>query len=60
MKGTILERNMEQTMPSIHKIVKVTNNQIIIDLPPGFASREVEVILKSSTHKSVGIQELEK
>lgn len=47
-------------MQSIHKIVKVVNNQVIINLPPGFADREVEVILKPSTRKDTAIIELEK
>lgn len=47
-------------MQSIHKVVKVVNNQVIINLPPGFADREVEVILKPPTHKNTGIRELEK
>ncbi len=47
-------------MESIHKVVKVVNNQVIIDLPPGFADREVEVILKSPKHKDTRIPELEK
>jgi len=47
-------------MQSIHKVVKVVNNQVIIDLPPGFADREVEVILKSPKHKDTSIPELEK
>ncbi len=47
-------------MQSIHKVVKVVNNQVIINLPPGFADREVEVILKPSTRKDTAILELEK
>ena len=47
-------------MQSIHKIVKVQNNQVIINLPTGFAAHEVEVILKPSTRKSTAIRELEK
>lgn len=38
-------------MQSIHKVVKVVNNQVIIDLPPGFEDSEVEVILKSTIDK---------
>ncbi len=47
-------------MQSIHKVVKVVNNQVIIDLPPGFGDREVEVILRSLAHKGARIRELEK
>ncbi len=47
-------------MQRIHKIVKVVNNRVIIDLPPGFADREVEVILKPPAHKDTRIRELEK
>ncbi len=45
-------------MQSIHKVVKVVNNQVIINLPPGFAEHEVEVILKPPTNTT--IKELEK
>ncbi len=47
-------------MQSIHKVVKVVNNQVIINLPSGFADREVEIILKPSTRKDTAILELEK
>ena len=47
-------------MQSIHKVVKVVNNQVIIDLPPGFGDREVEVILRPPAHKDTRIRELEK
>jgi hypothetical protein len=51
---------MEQKMQSIHKFVKVVNNQVIIDLPPGFADCEVEVFLKPPSHKDMRVLELEK
>jgi len=38
-------------MQNIHKAVKVVNNQVITDLPPGFSDREVEVILRLPTHQ---------
>ena len=44
-------RNTEQKMQNIHKAVKVVNNQVITDLPPGFSDREVEVILRLPTHQ---------
>ena len=47
-------------MQTIHKVVKVINNQVIIDIPPNFTANEVEVILKPLTHKDPGIHELEK
>ena len=47
-------------MQSIHKVVKVVNNQVIINLPPGFTDSEVEVILKPSTGKDTAILKLEK
>ncbi len=47
-------------MQSIHKIVKAVNNQVIINLPSGFADREVEVILKSTTQKDKATREIEK
>jgi hypothetical protein len=47
-------------MQTIHKVVKVINNQVIIDMPPDFMANEVEVILKPLTHKAPGIHELEK
>ena len=47
-------------MQTIHKVVKVQNNQVIINLPPGFADHEVEVTLKPSTRKGTAIRELEK
>ncbi len=47
-------------MQSIHKVVKVINNQVVIDMPPDFMANEVEVILKPLTHKDPGIHELER
>jgi len=47
-------------MQSIQKVVKVINNQVIIDLPPNFMANEVEVILKPVTPKDPGIHELER
>ena len=47
-------------MQDIHKIMKVTNNQVIIDLPPDFAGDEVEVILKPLPKKHADIYEIEK
>ena len=47
-------------MQDIHKVVKVVNNQVVIDLPPGFADGEVEVILRPSTKRDEKIRELEK
>ena len=48
-------------MESIQQIVKVVNNQAIINLPPGFADSEVEVILKKRTFKKDSvIKEIEK
>ncbi len=50
-------------MQSIHKVVKVVNNQIVINLPPEFADREVEVILtptRPNTLKDEAIRELER
>ncbi len=47
-------------MQSIHKVVKVVNNQVIIDLPAGFGDREVEVILRPLIQKDKRIRELEK
>ena len=47
-------------MQSIHKVMKVVNNQVIINLPPGFANHEVEVILKPPKAKDTDIRELEK
>ena len=47
-------------MQNIHNIVKVINNQIIVDVPPEFADNEVEVILKPPAHKDTRFQELER
>jgi len=47
-------------MKNIHKVIKVVNNQVIINLPSGFADREVEVFLKSPAHKNSDIRNLEK
>ncbi len=47
-------------MQNIHKVVKVINNQVIIDLPPDFADSEVEVLLTPMTDKVALTQELEK
>ena len=47
-------------MQNIHKVVKVINNQLIIDLPPEFADNEVEVILRLPTNKDTGFQELKR
>jgi hypothetical protein len=47
-------------MQTIHKVVKVINNQVIIDIPPNFMANEVEVILKPLTHKDPCIYELER
>ena len=47
-------------MQTIHKVVKVVNNQVIIDMPPDFMANEVEVILKPLTHKDSGLHELER
>ena len=47
-------------MQSIYKIVKVVNNQVIIDLPVEFEDMELEVILKPVKHKDPIIRELEK
>jgi hypothetical protein len=38
-------------MQNIHKMVKVINNQAIVDLPPEFSGHEVEVILRSPKQK---------
>lgn len=38
----------------------MVNNQVIIDLPPGFGDREVEVILRSPAHEGTKIRKLEK
>lgn len=47
-------------MQTVHKVVKVVNNQVIIDIPPDFAANEVEVILKPFKNKDPGLHELEK
>ena len=47
-------------MQTIHKVVKVINNQVIIDMPPNFMANEVEIILKPLAHKAPGIHELER
>ena len=47
-------------MQSIYKVVKAMNNQVIIDLPPGFEDREVEVILRSPDNQDTRIREIEK
>ncbi len=47
-------------MQDIHKVVKVVNNQVVIDLPPGFPDGEVEVIVRPSRHKDDRIRELER
>lgn len=47
-------------MQTIHKVVKVINNQVIIDMPPDFIANEVEVILKPLAHKDPAIHELER
>jgi hypothetical protein len=47
-------------MQSIQKVVRVINNQVIIDLPPNFMANEVEVILKPLTNKDSGLHELER
>ncbi len=46
-------------MQTIHKVARVVNNQVIIDLPPDYAS-EVEITLKPLTQKDSGIYELER
>jgi hypothetical protein len=50
----------ELIMHILHKIVQVTNNQIIIDLPSDFTDKEVEVILKPLTQDNQNYKELEK
>jgi len=45
---------------TIHKITKVKNNQVTIEVPPEFSCHEVEVILKSLTHKDSLISAIEK
>jgi hypothetical protein len=47
---------MKETMQDIHKIVKVTNNQVIIDLPPEFKADEAEIILKPRGNKEDGME----
>lgn len=47
-------------MQSIYRVVKIVNNQVIIDLPPGFGDCEVEVILRPLIQKDKMIRELEK
>ena len=47
-------------MQTIHKVVKVINNQVIIDMPPNFMAHEVDVTLKPLTHKDSAIHELER
>ena len=51
---------MGPKVQTIHKVAKVKNNQVIIELPPEFAGHEVEVILKSLTHKDSLISAIEK
>ncbi|MCP4352150.1 MAG: hypothetical protein GY795_42350 [Desulfobacterales bacterium] len=46
-------------MQTIHKVARVVNNQVIIDLPPDYAN-EVEITLKPLTQKDSGIYELER
>jgi hypothetical protein len=47
-------------MQNIHKMVKVINNQVIVDLPPEFSGHEVEVILRSPKQKDTLTQEIER
>jgi hypothetical protein len=47
-------------MQTIHKIVQVINNQIIIDLPSNFTAKEVEVILRPLTQEVSKNYEIEK
>jgi hypothetical protein len=47
-------------MQTIHKVVKVINNQVVIDMPPDFMANEVEVTLKPLTHITPFIYELER
>ncbi len=47
-------------MQSIHKIVKVTNNRIVIDLPPEFANLDMEVVLIPLASKESRIRDLER
>jgi hypothetical protein len=54
----LISEILDDKMRSIHKIVKVVNNQV--DLPVEFADMELEVILKTVTHKDPRIRELEK
>jgi len=47
-------------MQTIHKIVHVINNQVIIDLPSNFTAEKVEVILKPLTQEVSKHIEIEK
>ncbi|MCP4688459.1 MAG: hypothetical protein GY859_10430 [Desulfobacterales bacterium] len=47
-------------MQTIHKIAKVKDNQVIINLPSDFMAREVEVILKPLNNRITSKSELEK
>ncbi len=47
-------------MQHILKVVKVVNNRVVIDLPPGFADGEVEVILRPSSKEDDTVLELKK
>ena len=47
-------------MQNIHKVVKVINNQVIVDSPPVFSDHKAEVILKLPQHKNTMIEELER
>ena len=44
----------------MQSIYKVVNNQVTINLPPGFAESEVEVILKHSLSKKTFLRNIEK
>jgi hypothetical protein len=47
-------------MQKIHNVVKVINNQRILDISPEFSDNESEVILRSPQHKNTMIEELER
>ncbi len=46
-------------MQTIHRVAKVIDNRIIIDLPPDFMAKEVEVTLKPYTNETSLTGELE-